>query len=463
MSQVIRTSLSCPSCGVPFQAVVEQIIDVGRDPQAKARFLSGRVNMITCPSCGHTFAVGTPMVYHDPSKDMLIVYVPMQLAISAPERERVIGDLTRRVTESIPAERRRAYLLQPRQAMTLPGMIDMILEADGITAEMREAQREKLRVLEMFLQVRPDAWPGVVQEQEQHIDHEFLQMVLMQAENAAQTGHEEMAQGLIQVYNFLIDNTEIGREIAAEAQAQETVVREVAERLQEMGDQLTREQFLELVISYAGDDQRLQAVVGLMRPALDYQFFQQLTTRIESMPDGPERARLVALRERLSELAQIIDRQTQAVLQRAADTLRVILNSEDLDAAIRPRLHEIDDTFLAVLQANLQGARQQGDQRTFERLVQVQEKVLEVLQDVAPPQIKLINEMLNTASDEDAQALIASRAPHFGPELLELIDAIAADLDAHAQPQRAARLRALRPVVAGHIGDGMGYDDLDDA
>ncbi len=85
----------------------------------------------------------------------------MELSISTPERERVIGDLTRRLTDNIPQEQRRAYLLTPKQALTMPGMIDMILDADGITAEMRDAQRQKMQVLNMFLQIRagPVAYP----------------------------------------------------------------------------------------------------------------------------------------------------------------------------------------------------------------------------------------------------------------------------------------------------------------
>ena len=208
-----------------------------------------------------------------------------------------------------------------------------------------------------------------------------------------------------------------------------------------------------LVLSMSDDDERLQALVGLMRPALDYGFFQELTERIENAENDAARERLSDLRTRLSELTQIIDQQTQAVLQRAADTLRVILNSEDLDAAIRPRLNEIDDTFFAVLQANMQAAQEQNDQRTVDRLVEVQEKLLDVLRDSAPPQIKLINEMLTAPDDATTQAIIAERAPMFGPELVELMDMIAADLTQNGQNEQAERLQMLRPIVADHIGD----------
>ena len=453
MSQVVRTTLTCPRCGHMFPAIIEQIIDVGRDPQAKARFLSGRVNMISCPNCGHALAVGTPLLYHDPAKELLLIHVPMELNISPSERENIIGDLTRRLTDNIPPEQRKAYLLQPRQALTIPGMIDMILDADGITAEMREAQREKVRVMEMFLQVSPDEWPRMVEEQQQHIDHEFFQLLLATAENAAATGKSEMGEALMMLYDYLIKNTAVGQEVMQAAQSQEQTVREVATTLQDMGEDMTREDFMNLILGYADDDERLQAVVGLMRPALDYGFFEELTARINEAA-GEEKERLGRLRDRLLELTGVIDQQTQAVLQRAADTLRVIVNSEDIEAAILPRMDLIDDTFLAVLQANIQAAEQSDDQLSADRLKLVMQKVLEVLRNSAPPPIKLINDVMTAESEDEAWQLLEERAPTFGPELLDLMDAIAADLADGGQEAEANRLRTLRDRAAALVGAG---------
>ncbi|MBI5957087.1 MAG: CpXC domain-containing protein [Chloroflexi bacterium] len=450
MSQVVRTTLNCPRCGTAFQAIVEQIIDVGVDPQAKARFLSGRVNMISCPNCGHTLAVGTPLVYHDPSKDLMLIYVPMELNVSTPEREKIVGDLTRRVVDNVPNERRRGYLLQPRMALTLPGMIDTILESDGITADMREAQREKMRVMEMFLQVNPQEWPNVIQQQGALVDPQFLQMILVTAENAAETGKDQMAQALLRLYNFLLQNTTAGQELVEAAEMQEATVQEVAAELEAKGEQLTRADFMEMTLRFAEEDQRLQALVGLMRPALDYQFFQELTRRAEAA-QGAEREKLNHLRERLLELTAVIDQQTQMVLQRAADTLRVIINSEDLDAAIRPRMEMIDDTFLAVLQANIRAAEQQQDARSANRLKEVLQTVLEIMREGAPPQVRLINEVLEAPSPDEAQALLRQHAPNFGPELPELMIALAEDLDESEQPEAAQRLRALASFAAQHI------------
>lgn len=453
MSQVVRTTIACPQCGTSFPAVVEQIIDVGIDPQAKQRFLSGRINMIACPQCGHQVAVGTPLIYHDPSKQLLIIHVPMQLNIGTADRERLVGDLTRRVTDSVPQEQRRAYLLTPKEALTIPGMIDMILDADGITAEMREAQRQKMQVLNMFLQVMPDQWPDLVDEQDEHIDHSFFQILLSTIENAAETGRPDMAEALTALYNFLLQTTTVGQDVLANAQQQELIVQEVAAELEAMGEQMTRDEFMDLVLQSMDDDNRIQALVGLIRPAFDYEFFQALTAKIDLALDDARRGALIALRERITELTSAIDAQTQAVLQRATETLRVILNSQDIDAAIRPRLNQIDDTFVAVLQANIQAAEKAGDTDTHERLLQVFERVLAIIRDSAPPQIKLINEIMSAGDADMAYDLIEDRAPSFGPELLDLMDAIADDLEDNGQEDNADRLRNFRDFAADYVGE----------
>ncbi|HPO59828.1 MAG TPA: CpXC domain-containing protein, partial [Anaerolineaceae bacterium] len=62
----IRTT--CPRCKSPVLADVQQIVDVARDSQAKARLLNGSLNVMNCPHCGYQGMISTPLVYHDPDK-----------------------------------------------------------------------------------------------------------------------------------------------------------------------------------------------------------------------------------------------------------------------------------------------------------------------------------------------------------------------------------------------------------
>ena len=201
----------------------------------------------------------------------------MELNIPPQERERVIGDLSRRLLDSIPAEKRKGYLFQPKQALTLPGMIDMILDAEGITAEMREAQREKMRVMEMFLQVGEDQWPRLVEENDATIDLEFFQMVLIIAENAAQTGRRTWPKGYPAVQLPGAEHR-IGQQAMQTAQVGE-VIRAVAEDVQRLGrENLSREAFMDLVL----DTWATKPRAGARRAdaaRVHYTFFQELTAR----------------------------------------------------------------------------------------------------------------------------------------------------------------------------------------
>lgn len=140
----------------------------------------------------------------------------------------------------------------------------------------------------------------------------------------------------------------------------------------------------------------------MTRPALDYAFFQLLSERIEAARE-PERALLMSLRDQLLALTQAIDEQSQALVQQAAQALQAIVNSQDLDAAIRSRLDLIDDTFLSVLTANIQNAEQTGKPEVAARLRAVLERIMTILQENAPPAIQFINELLQQPSAERAR------------------------------------------------------------
>ena len=148
MARPAPTTINCPVCGQPFNAIVEQIIDVGHDPTSKERLLSGRVNVITCPHCGYQGMVGSPMVYHDPEKSLAIIHVPMELGLEQTEREKIIGDMTNAVMRALPEDAPKGYLLQPQIALTMQGLIDQVLEADGITREVIDEQLRKVELID---------------------------------------------------------------------------------------------------------------------------------------------------------------------------------------------------------------------------------------------------------------------------------------------------------------------------
>ena len=134
MAQSI-TQIRCPNCSNPIQAEIIQLVDVGQDPASKARLLSGTLNLAACSICGYQGQIATPLVYHDPAKELLLTFIPVEIGMPKDEQERVLGRLITQATQSLETEHRKGYLFQPQAVLTMQGLIERILEADGITKE----------------------------------------------------------------------------------------------------------------------------------------------------------------------------------------------------------------------------------------------------------------------------------------------------------------------------------------
>ncbi len=450
MPKMTRTTIACPNCRQPVNAVVENLIDVGSDPEAKVRLLTGRTNSIQCANCGVTSTIAAPLLYHDPDKQLLISYMPMELNLPKDQQERALGDLMRELTSSIPKEQVKGYLFQPRQALTMQGLVDQILQADGVTPEMMEAQRATVRLVETLMQATPDTMPALVQQNDAQINAPFFQAISAMAQRALQENRPDVAQRLIELQAEVAEHSTFGQQLMQQSQLHEEIVEEVAADLNALSATAQRGDIIDLAIQYAGDDERLQAMVGLVRPALDYELFQELTQRIGQAP-AAERETLEKLRTRLTELTAMIDQQAQLAMQDAVRLLQAIATSPDPAAVISENLQFIDDTFMAVLSANIQEAERRADVNSSARLKQIYQAVMSVLQANMQPELRFVNELLSTATDEEARKLIAEEGVQFGDALLDVIDAVGQVLAQRGEMEMIQKLAFLRQAAAQEL------------
>ncbi len=445
-----RMTIQCPNCGQPVPAVVESLLDVGQQPALKSALLSGRLNAVQCPNCGVVSTVAAPLLYHDASKELLVSYVPMELGLPRDQQDRVIGDMLKELTRSIPKESFKGYLFQPRQALTLQGLVDQILEKDGITKEMMDAQRQTVRLLEQMMQAGPDRLDDMIRQHDSEIDGPFFQAALALVQRAAEEGQEQVVNALLAIQERAAELSSYGQQITSMAAQQQVIVQGVAAQIEALGEEPTQEDILNLAISYIGDEERLQALVGLIRPAFDYTLFQDLTTRIGQAP-AAERGQLEALRQRLLELTQVIDQQAQQALQGAAGLLQSIINSPDPEAALRENLDLVDDTFMAVLAANIQEAERRKDIQSSGRLKHIYETVVRLLQQNMQPELRYLNDLLATETDEDALGMIPDGVRQFGPALLDIMDSIGRLLGRQGQTELVEKLSFLREAAARQV------------
>ena len=123
-----KIQTTCPRCRQPILAEVQQLFDLQVDPTAKQRLLSHSTNMARCAACGYDGLVSTPIVFHDPEKELLLTFFPPELGLPINEQEKQIGPLINQVVNGLPTEKRKGYLFQPQTMFTYQTLIDKVLD-----------------------------------------------------------------------------------------------------------------------------------------------------------------------------------------------------------------------------------------------------------------------------------------------------------------------------------------------
>ncbi len=439
-----QTTIRCSNCGQPYQAVVRNYIDVAEDAQGKALLLAGQLNTSQCPQCGAVNTMSVPVLYHDAEKELLISLVPMELNMNKDQQERVVGDLMK----VLPKENFKGYMFNPTRALTMQGLLDIVLQADGITPEMMEEQRQRVQLIQQMSESDDATLMTLITENDAQIDVQFLQTMSVMAQRFAQSGRPDIAEQIIHTQQMILQHSTVGKEMEQQQAEQEAVIEEVAREVEALGEEAERDDFFKLALSYADDESRIQALVGLLRPLFDAQFFQDFTVYIGQQP-AEEREKLEALRDRMILLTQLIDQQQQSQMQSAVQLLQGLVNvpPEQLDEAIMQSLPMIDDTFMAILSSNLQEAQKRQDVNMSAKLRQVYDRIVALLQQNMQPELVFLNELLSTETFEQASAMLAEQGKEYGPALLNAMNAISEMLHAQqgqADPRLLSRLEELR-------------------
>jgi uncharacterized protein YjgD (DUF1641 family) len=434
-----KTRVNCPNCRQPVIAEVEQLFDVASDPSAKQKLLSGAVNVIACQNCGYQGSLATPIVYHDPDKELLLSYMPPEMGLPRNEQERILGSLINQVINRLPQEKRKGYLLRPQSTLTMQGLVERVLEGEGITREMIQAQQQKMNLLQRLISATPDVREAIAQQEDKLIDAEFFSLISRLAEASLGAGDQRSARALAELQRSLLPITTFGRELQAQSQEYEAAINS----LRELGDQLTREDLLD-VVSSAPNDIRLQALVRLARPAMDYEFFQMLSQRIDrARSDG--RVRLIEIREKLLELTREVDGMMEERRKAIQGVIDKIIKTPDVSTAMAENLGLVDEMFLGELDTFLAEARKQGN---LERSAKIQQMIA-VIQEASapPPEVKLIEAMLEAEDEASRQALIEQNANQITPEFIDALTNVMTQLQSTGDEELSKRIQAVHRQV----------------
>ena len=429
-----QTQIACPRCRQMITANIEQLFDVTQDPQAKQRLLGGVSNMARCPHCGYQGRLATPIVYHDNEKELLLTFFPPELNMQLNEQERVIGPMIKQITDRLPPEKRKGYLLKPTPNLTYESMIQTILSKDGITPEMLKEQQERVQVIERLLQASSkDVRSELIKQNINLFDEQFFALFSRLAQSAAGSGQEPVARAMVDLQNQLLEETEFGRNLKESVGELEAATK----ALQEAGQGLTREKLLDIVLE-SPSDARLRAYATIARGGMDYQFFQILSEKIDKA-SGEEKARLESIREKLLDYTNEIDKQMEARYKQAQEFVESLLAQEDIVTAVRDNLNNFTQDAVDVVNQMLRQASEKNDYTRMGKL----QKMVEILREVStPPEVAFIEQLLDAPEDGTLDKMLDANKDLLNDQFMEALIGLVAQVD-QASEQGNPEAKAL--------------------
>ncbi|MBT3712634.1 MAG: hypothetical protein HOG15_04710, partial [Anaerolineae bacterium] len=325
-----------------------------------------------------------------------------------------------KLTDKLPAEKRKGYLLNPQTFFTYESMLERILGEDGITPEMIKAQKDRIGIVEKLLTAKDDeARKAIIKENQSLFDEQFFGLFGQLGQAATAQGQSETAEQMKAIEQLLLDETEYGQQIQSSMKEMEAA----AASLQELGEGLTREKLLDLIID-APNEEREQAFVSMARQGLDYEFFQLLTNRAEAEADAEKRGQLEAMRERVLTTINEMDRQMEARMQQAQGFLNSLLEQEDIGAATQANLQNFNQGVVQALEAMLHKATEEKDEALLAKLQQV----VAVLQQASGPlpEYEFIEELLAAEGEEALEKVITENEDKITEDLLKTLGGVVA-------------------------------------
>lgn len=425
--------VNCPNCGTPYPTQVFSIVDVGQDAILKSLILSGQLNMAVCPRCGAGGSIASPLLYHDPEHSFLGVHVPEQVG----DQQKIIGDLSRRHMNGLPQEARRGYMLTPKQFFTYQSLLEAILENEGVTREMMDAQRKRLQLLEQAISALQDeqGLKQLAHDHDQEMDDEFFGLLQTVANSATSQGDEQSARGLLALRERLIELTTWGKGVQKQ--------REAVARIK---PETTPTELLDMVVA-ADDDRVVDALITVGQPLVNYGFYQELAGRIEAANqrrDTEESQRLSGLRQHILGFSDRLQQLQRASVEQASQILNEILGADDIRQAVEEFAPYVDQTLLSVLAANLQRAEEMGATAAVKRLQEAWDAVLEIVQADAPPILRLINDLVSAEYPGETRKLLGENRDQINTEFIEALNGLAQEMAEEGDAELAAKIRQVR-------------------
>jgi hypothetical protein len=326
-------------------------------------------------------------------------------------------------------------LLQPQTFFTVETLIDALLEKDEETREVVETRQRKLELIAKLRQLDPDDTLAVAEfvgANDGEMDEPFFQLLDVLINVAESQGDTAEHDRLAKHRALLLEKSTTGRLITAQNTAVEMLMAAP-----------TRDTLVEQLIA-AEEKSVREALVAVGRQLLDYAFFQTLTARIdaaEASGDVTAKEKLVDLRREVQEIRDQVDAMTAAVFEARSVFLRELMMAETPHDMLMRRIAEVDNVFFTVLAANIRQAESNRQQDVAQRLRQIGDVAMQILDEVAPPEYKLLNSLISAENDEQVSQTLEAERELLDQDFLELVERAIEGAQGSARSAGIERLR----------------------
>jgi hypothetical protein len=444
----MQTQVSCPQCGTPYATDLHQVVDSKKTPELKQMLLNGQLNVTQCPNCGFTGQLSTMMLFHDPDHEMFVVHVPPQLNMDEMQREKMIGQLAQQVINALPAEERRAYMLQPQTILNMQTFMEKVLETEGITKEMIEHQRKQAELLGKLAQADKDVQDYLIKERIKEIDEGFFAMLQTYLDTASQMNDDKQLLPLLNLRAKLMTSTPAGKRVEERQIALHALNRDA----KKMGG-LTPHLVVNHLVANVDRQDIVDVIVSGGQQAMDYEFFTLLTAKIESFEkkDAQKAKKLAELREQLLQFQETMRKQSEQVISEAMETVKLLLQAPDKETAVQANMHKIDDAFMYVLSTQLERAMNEGRDDDVLAFTELQELIVAQVEGQLPPEVRLLQQLLRAETDELKTQLLNKNAALLTPAILGLIDQVVAQSVGADREEVNGRLLVIKSMIEARL------------
>jgi hypothetical protein len=336
----------------------------------------------------------------------------------------------------------------------MQGLVERILEEDGVTREMLDKQKARMNLLQRLATITDDnALAEVVKSEDANIDEDFFRLISQLAEASLAQGDQQGAQALANLQQRLLPITTVGLEL----QGQTAEVQAAVKLLQEAGESLTREKLLDLVLD-APNDTRLNAYVSLARQGMDYEFFQLLSNKIEAT-DGEEKTRLETIRETLLEATAEIDKLVSQRMEVAVKNVESLLGieKEQLQPALMQNLQAIDEFFLQALEQRYQVAKDKNETEVVEKTemdLQTLQELGAAAQNQGGPNPDFVQSLID-ADEAERKQIFEDNADQIDDKLIEALTGLMMQLEQSDSDELKAMGDKVRVVYREAVRHSM--------